>query len=73
MSKGRIVFTGFRNKSLEEKLEAGGFEVSETLTKDTYALIVPVEGYSSSKVDKAEKYGVTILSVNQLLNGDIVK
>jgi NAD-dependent DNA ligase len=69
-SKGTVVFTGFRNKDLEKKLQDDGYEVSESLTKDTSFLLIPIEGHKSSKVEKAKKYGVTIVPVNEFIRNN---
>ena len=36
-----------------------------SVTKDTNYLIVPYEGYTSTKVDKANNYGVKVISIDE--------
>jgi NAD-dependent DNA ligase len=58
-TKGSIVFTGFRDASLELSLLAKGFTVSDTVKSDTKAVLIADKedplAYSSSKTDKAKK------------------
>ena len=53
--KPQIVFTGFRDPSVEEKLESMGYEIKNNVTKDTMFLVVPYIGFRSTKVDKVFK------------------
>lgn len=65
----KIRITGFRNKILEEQLIELGHDISDgSVTKDTDILLVPNMNHSSSKVDKANKYGVMIVDVNDFVN-----
>jgi hypothetical protein len=52
--KGQIRFTGCRDKQLEEELTARGYDISGTsgVTKNTTILLVPYEGFSSTKTAK---------------------
>lgn len=64
--KCKIRFTGFRDANLVSDV-IGAFpyvDIGEgSVTKDTDILLIPMEGFSSVKVNKAEKYGVKILPV----------
>ena len=62
--KGKVCFTNVRNKEVEEKLEQAGYEIVNSVTKDTTILVIP-NGFtgSSSKIDKAKKYGTKILQI----------
>ena len=62
--KGKICFTNVRDKEVEEKLEQAGYEIVNSVTKDTTILVIP-NGFtgSSSKIDKAKKYGTKILQI----------
>jgi len=64
----KVVFTKVRDADLEEYIKSKGGEVSETLTKDTNILVVPNLSVSSSKVDKAKKYGINIVAIDNLKN-----
>ena len=51
----QIRFTGFRNKQLSELLCNAGYDADDNsaVTKRTSILLVPYEGFTSSKVSKA--------------------
>lgn len=53
-SKGEIRFTGFRNLQLAEQLITAGYDAGDSsVTKKTDILLIPFEGFSSGKVNKA--------------------
>jgi hypothetical protein len=51
----QVVFTGFRDPSVEQQLEKLGFEIKPNVTNDTMFLVVPYIGFKSTKVDKVFK------------------
>ena len=59
-----IVFTGFRNKELQEKIEQIGGKISNTINKKTFILVVKdndaLSG-GSKKVAKAKELKITIM------------
>lgn len=61
-----IVFTGFRDMELSKQLEELGFDANpnNNLTKSTYLLIIPTDSFTSSKIAKAQKYGIKIMTAN---------
>lgn len=63
-----IVFTGFRDAELSKQLEDLGFDANpnNNLTKSTYLLIIPTDNFSSTKIAKAQKYGIKILTANEV-------
>lgn len=71
----KIVMTGFRDEELVKRMKEKGIELTGgSVTKDTALLVIPYKGFTSSKVDKANKYKVPIASVedfrlNYLKNG----
>jgi NAD-dependent DNA ligase len=56
-----IVFTGFRDKDLEDNIEKEGGKVSSSVTKNTKYVIVKDMGVESEKIKTAEKLGIKIL------------
>jgi NAD-dependent DNA ligase len=56
------VFSGFRDKTYKEKLEAQGHSVQDALTKDTDYLVVKDNSKLSSKMKKAKELGITIIN-----------
>ena len=55
--KMQIRFSGIRNKQLSEQLNTRGYDADDSgsVTKNTDILLIPYEGFSSSKVTKAMK------------------
>lgn len=63
-----IRFTGFRDKALMDKLNSMGINAGEgSVTKGTDILLVPCEGFTSSKTLKAERYNVQIVPVEDFI------
>ena len=67
--KAQIRFTGIRNKQLSELLCNAGYDAddSSSVTKKTNILIVPYEGFSSTKVQKAPE-GCLIIPIDEFKN-----
>ena len=63
--KGKVCFSQVRDAQFESELERNGYEVVNSITKSTDYLIVPSLEVLSSKIDKAKKYGIEILSLEQ--------
>lgn len=57
---GQIAFTGFRNSRWEEKFNSIGYEVTDSVNKDTTLLICANDDYRSSKCQSAIKKGIPI-------------
>lgn len=63
-----IRFTGFRDKALTDKLINMGIDAGEgSVTKGTDILLIPCEGFTSSKTVKADKYNIMILPVDEFI------
>ena len=63
-----IRFTGFRDKSLIDKLTSMGIDAGEgSVTKGTNILLIPCEGFTSSKTIKADKYNIMIVPVDEFV------
>lgn len=60
------VFTKIRDDKLEEWIKEHGGEVSNSVTKDTSFVIVPNNVVSSSKIDKAKKYNIPIIVIEDV-------
>ena len=63
--KGKVCFSQVRDAQFEAELERNGYEVVNSITKSTDYLVVPSLDVLSSKIDKAKKYGIEILSLEQ--------
>lgn len=62
----RIVFTGFRDKELAQKLEAVGAVVSSSISGKTFAVIYKDD--TSEKVRKAKEKGVDIYTLDEFIH-----
>ena len=64
--RGAICLTGFRDAAWKGQLEARGWEVKNTLTRDCSMLVIPAgedpATYESTKVAQAQKYGIRVLN-----------
>ena len=59
-----VVFTGVRDKVLEERLKAQGWEISPSVTKKTTVVVTADSGIVSEKTKKAVDYGVRVMSIS---------
>jgi NAD-dependent DNA ligase len=62
--KGRVTLTGTRDEKLISYLQEKGYEVSDFSSK-TIALVIPYEGFVSSKVPKAIRNGIPVYTIEQ--------
>ena len=62
--KGKVCFSQIRDPQFESQLINNGYEVVNSITKTTDYLIVPSLDVISSKITKAKKYGIKVLSLN---------
>lgn len=64
LSHLNVVFTGIRDKAVEEFLEANGAKVSGGISNKTTTLVVKtVDGKETSKVQKAKELGVSVVTI----------
>ena len=61
-----IVFSGFRDKNLKEKLEKTGAKVEDNLTNKTTLLVVKNKGENSGKIKKAQEKNIKIIELSEL-------
>ena len=64
----KYVFSGFRDKELEEYITRNGGAVSTSISSKTTALIVSKIGEKSSKVSKAQELGIKIIERDAFKN-----
>ena len=64
-SKGKICFSKIRDKDLEKSLVEKGYEITNSITKDTKYLIVPSLDAVSSKTVDALKKDVEIITLDE--------
>lgn len=65
--KGSVVFTGFRDKTMERQLESRGYNINNTISKTTTALVVKDKIKMSSKMTKATQLGIPIYTCDEAL------
>ena len=61
----KFVFTGFRDKNLEEKISNHGGTVVSSISKTTTALIIKDKETTGSKVNKAKELKIDIVTIDQ--------
>jgi DNA ligase (NAD+) len=59
-----VVFTKIRDHELENIITEGGGTIDTTITSKTNITVVPSEDTTSSKIDKANKLGIKIMSID---------
>ena len=64
----KFVFTGFRDKVLQEELENEGHTVTSSVSKNTNYLVVKDKTATSTKITKAKELGVTIIDIDDAKN-----
>lgn len=69
----KIVFTGFRNKELEEYIAARGGEVSGGVSKKTTLVVCKDLDEDSSKIKKAKELGVPLAQVDDFIRSHKIK
>ena len=57
-----VVFTGVRDKQMEEYIKSNGGKIATSCTKDVNMVITKDVNSSSSKIQKAKKQGAEIVS-----------
>jgi DNA ligase (NAD+) len=63
----KAVFSGFRDKDLEEKVKQRGGKVVTSVSKNTTALVVADKYSSSSKITKAREMGIDIFDKDEFV------
>jgi NAD-dependent DNA ligase len=66
-----LVFSGFRDKDLQEQLEKQGAKIITTITKNVDYLVIKnkdILNNPTDKILKANKYNINIITKDQLLN-----
>ena len=61
----KIVFSGFRNKALEEYLAARGGNISSTISKLTTVVICKNKNDDSTKLTKAKSLGIKVMTIDE--------
>ena len=64
----KIVMTGFRDNDLIEQLKQVGADMSSTVNKNTYIVIVKDKTISTGKLDEARKLSLAIMTPDEVIN-----
>ena len=62
-----IVFSGFRNKELQQQLEDKGHKIVDTINKSTHMLIVKDKNKISTKIKKANANNIPVYNLEEFL------
>lgn len=65
-----FVFSGFRDKELEEQIKKEGGEVATSISKRVTHLVLKDKNSESSKVTKAKELGIAIIDRNEIFSQD---
>lgn len=65
-SKFSVCFTKVRDSEAEKYIKESGGTIDDGLKKTTTFLVVPDKSISSSKVTKAQKYNIPVVSIDEL-------
>jgi NAD-dependent DNA ligase len=68
-----IVFTGFRNKVLEDEITARGGKINQSISKNVDIVIKKDDDATSSKITKAQDLGLEIMSLETFLKKNELK
>jgi len=61
-----VAFTKVRDEEMEKFITDNYGTIDDSLTKNTTILVVPTKDIKSSKTDKANKYGIPIVPIDEL-------
>ena len=65
----KIVMTGFRDKELMEKIKANGGDIGDSVTKNTFVVLVKNKDEDTGKADQARKLGIPLMIPEEFLKG----
>jgi len=71
-----VVFTGFRDSQLENKLKSIGANVSTSVSKNTFVVLVKdktQQNENSGKILDAKKWNIPIITANEFVNKYLMK
>ena len=69
-SKGsvdKICLSGTRDRNVINHLISKGYDVVDNFTRDVIYLVIPDKSFTSSKISKAEKLGIKILTIEEAM------
>lgn len=66
LANEKIVFTGFRDKELQEAIESAGGTMQSSVSSKTTIVVTTDPNGSSTKIKKARDLGIKILSIDEM-------
>ena len=66
-NRGKVCLTGTRDKTVIDYLTKKGYQVTDSLTKDTVLVVRPDPMFESGKTKKAYDLGIKIITINEAL------
>ena len=66
-NRGKVCLTGTRDKTVIDYLTKKGYQVTDSLTKDTVLVVRPDPMFESGKTKKAYNLGIKIITINEAL------
>ena len=60
-----IILTGFRDKELQNKLEEIGAKLGNSVSKNTFIVLVKDLDETTGKVDEAKKLNIPIMTIDE--------
>jgi NAD-dependent DNA ligase len=63
-----IVITGFRDKSIENKLTEVGAKMGAAVNKNTFVVVVKDKSETTVKIEKAKELDITIMEIDEFMN-----
>ena len=62
-----VVMTGFRDKSIENKLTEVGAKMGAAVNKNTFVLVVKDKTETTVKIEQAKKLGILIMEIDEFM------
>ena len=66
-SVDKICLSGTRDRNVINHLISKGYDVVDNFTRDVKYLVIPDKSFTSSKISKAEKLGIKILTIEEAM------
>lgn len=65
--KKKVIFSGFRDKILEDILEKHNFQILDHLSKDIHYVIIEDDKIETTKIKKAKKWNLNLVKKEEIL------
>ena len=68
VNRKNVILTGFRCDKIKKKINELGYNINDNINKQTILVIAKDENYNSSKIDKAKKLNIEIITLEKFIN-----